>query len=113
MTEWLTRSAFTQKARVRSRAQSQFFILLSKVIKIFAYPYFYAGNTMALLFFHENFWKNWKKILDLEIEQYYNYTSSPYLLLVVEQILQLFYYILNSKYSTKSSEKFQLKNLTI
>jgi hypothetical protein len=40
------------------------FILLSKFLKIFVYPYFYAGNTMTLLFFHENFWKNLKKDVD-------------------------------------------------
>ena len=57
MADWLTCSAFTHRARVRSRAQKSFFILLSKFMKIFAYPHFYAGNTMALLFFHENFWK--------------------------------------------------------
>src|SRR4051794_39638391 len=53
MAEWLKRSAFTQKARVRSRTKKSFFILLSKAIKIFTYPYFYTENTMALLFFHE------------------------------------------------------------
>jgi hypothetical protein len=40
------------------------FFILSKFMKIFASPHFYAGNAMALLFFHENFWKNWKKVLD-------------------------------------------------
>ena len=54
MADWLTCSAFTHRARVRSCAQKSFFILLSKFMKIFAYPHFYAGNTMALLFFHEN-----------------------------------------------------------
>jgi hypothetical protein len=50
MAEWLKRLVFTQRARVQSRAQKSVFILLSKVIKIFAYPYFYVGNTMVLLF---------------------------------------------------------------
>jgi hypothetical protein len=29
-------------------------------MKIVAYPHFYARNTIALLFFHENFWQNEK-----------------------------------------------------
>jgi hypothetical protein len=57
MAEWLKHSALTYRMRVRSRAQKSFFILLSKVKQIFAYPHFYARNTMALLFFRENFRK--------------------------------------------------------
>jgi hypothetical protein len=57
MDDWLTCSAFTHRARVRSLAQKPFFYFLSKFMKIFAYPHFYTENTMALLFFHENFWK--------------------------------------------------------
>jgi hypothetical protein len=34
-----------------------FFILLSKGMKIFASPYFYAGNTMALIFSMKAFGK--------------------------------------------------------
>ena len=34
MAEWLTRSALTLRARVRSRALKSFFILLLKIIKI-------------------------------------------------------------------------------
>jgi hypothetical protein len=49
-------SAFTHRAKARPRAQKSVFIL-SKFIKIFGYPHFYAGNTMALLFFHETFGK--------------------------------------------------------
>jgi hypothetical protein len=45
-----------------SCAQKPFFILLSKFVKIFAYPYFYAGNTMALFFFHKNFLKICKNL---------------------------------------------------
>jgi hypothetical protein len=60
--EWLKRSPSLKGRGFDPAPKSQFLILLSKVIKFFAYLYFYAGNTMVLFFFHENFWKNLKNI---------------------------------------------------
>ena len=56
MADWLTCSAFTHRARVHSRAQKSFFILLSKFIK-FLHINIFMGNTMALIFFHKTFGK--------------------------------------------------------
>src|SRR4051794_15757390 len=65
MADWLTCLAFTYRARVRYRAQKSFFIFAQIHGKFFTYSHLYAGNTMALLFFHENFLE---KLKNLEIE---------------------------------------------
>src|SRR4051812_44336195 len=77
MAKWLKRSALTHRAQVRSHAQKSFFISFPKFIKIFAYPCFYAENTMAILFFHENFWKNRKYIFFVFFKSFHERIITP------------------------------------
>jgi hypothetical protein len=64
MAEWLTCSAFTHRTWVRFRAQKSFFILLSKFMKIVAYPPFYEGTRWRYYFSMKTFGKITKKVLD-------------------------------------------------
>jgi hypothetical protein len=57
MAEWLTHSALTHSARVRSRTLKPFFNFIVKNHENFCLSTFLCGNTMALLFFHKNFGK--------------------------------------------------------
>jgi hypothetical protein len=54
---WLTCSAFTHRARVRSRTHKSFFILLSKFMKIFSYPHFMRGTRKHYYFSMKTFGK--------------------------------------------------------
>ena len=58
LADWLTRSVFNHRARVRFHDQKSFFYFVVKIHKNFCISTFYADNTRALLFFHENFCKN-------------------------------------------------------